>query len=87
MREKPTDKSAETQEIGAESESSEPKGQELIYSARIQLDETQMEIDDHLVNLSPGMAVTAEIRTGSRRIISYILSPIQKHLHNAGRER
>src|SRR6516225_9365065 len=37
--------------------SSEPKGQELVYSARVSLDRTQMQIEDKLVNLSPGMAV------------------------------
>jgi hemolysin D len=72
---------------GAESDSSEPAGQELVYSARIALDQPQMQIDDRLVNLAPGMAVTAEIRTGSRHIIEYILSPIQKHTHEALRER
>jgi hemolysin D len=29
-----------------------------------------MQVDDQLINLSPGMAVTAEIKTGTRRIIS-----------------
>jgi len=72
---------------GAESDSSEPIGQELVYSARIALDQAKMQIDDRLVNLAPGMAVTAEIKTGSRHIIEYILSPIQKHAHEALRER
>ena len=30
-----------------------------------------------LVNLSPGMAVTVEIKTGSRSILSYLLSPLR----------
>ena len=46
---------------GAETSSSEPKGQELIYAARVSLDQTQMEVEDKRVNLSPGMAVTVEI--------------------------
>jgi hemolysin D len=37
-------------------DSSEPKGQELNYSARISLDRSIMQIDDRMVNLSPGMA-------------------------------
>ncbi len=45
---------------------SEPKGQEFVYSARIPLDRTQIEVDDANANLSPGMAVTVEIRTGSQ---------------------
>ena len=75
------------QAMGAENESSEPKGKELVYQARIALDQTQIQIDDRLVNLGPGMAVTAEIKTGSRRIIEYLLSPIRKHAHQSLRER
>ena len=51
-------------------ETSEPKGQELNYSARISLDRAAMQIDDRMVKLAPGMAVTVEIKTGSRSIFS-----------------
>ena len=67
-REKPQDGSGD-KAPGAETGSSEPKGQELNYAARVSLDHTQMQVDEKLVNLSPGMAVTVEIKTGSRRII------------------
>ena len=67
--------------------SSEPKGQELSYAARVSLERTQMQVEDKLVNLSPGMAVTVEIKTGSRRIISYLLSPIIKYKQEMLRER
>lgn len=72
---------------GAQTDSSEPKGQELTYSARISLDRTQMQIEDRLVNLSPGMAVTVEIKTGSRRILNYLLSPLLRYRHEVLRER
>jgi hemolysin D len=72
---------------GAGNDSSEPRGQELLYSARIALDRTQLAIEDKQVNLSPGMAVTAEIKTGRRRIISYLLSPIARYRHDSLRER
>ncbi|KWV59694.1 hemolysin secretion protein D [Bradyrhizobium macuxiense] len=72
---------------GAEVSSSEPKGQELNYAARVSLDRMQMQVEDRLVNLSPGMAVTIEIKTGSRRIISYLLSPIIKYKQEMFRER
>lgn len=75
------------QQAGAESDSSEPNGQELVYAARIALNTTQMQIDDRLVTLSPGMAVTVEIKTGTRRIIEYLLSPLQRHQQQALRER
>jgi hemolysin D len=66
---------------------SEPKGQELSYAARVSMDRTQMQVEDKVVNLSPGMAVTVEIKTGSRRIINYLLSPLLKYRHESLRER
>jgi len=86
-RDKPADKSDNKRQAGSEDDSSEPKGQELVYSARISLDRARMEIDDRTVNLEPGMAVTAEIKTGSRHIISYLLSPLGRAGHEALRER
>jgi hemolysin D len=86
VHDKPQDKSND-KPPGAESSSSGPKGQELIYAARISLDRTQMQIDDNLVNLSPGMAVTAEIKTGSRTVISYLLSPLLRYQHESLHER
>ena len=37
--------------------------------------------------LSAGMTATAEIRTGRRRVIAFILSPIVRALSEAGKER
>ena len=69
------------------STSSEPKGQELSYAARVSLDRTNIQLEDQLAKLSPGMAVTVEVKTGSRRIISYLLSPLLKYKQEALRER
>ncbi len=86
VREKLQDKS-DDKSLGAESATSEPKGQEMNYDARVSLDSTQMQVEDKLVNLSPGMAVTVEIKTGSRRIISYLLSPVLRYRQEILRER
>jgi hemolysin D len=85
-RDRPQDKTSE-KTWGTETTSSEPKGQEMNYSARVSLDRTQMQVDDRLVDLSPGMAVTVEIKTGSRRIISYLMSPIVRYKQEMLRER
>ncbi|MFG1320930.1 hypothetical protein [Xanthobacter autotrophicus] len=37
--------------------------------------------------IEPGMAVTAEIKTGQRRIIEFLLLPQLRYRHDAGRER
>jgi hemolysin D len=85
-RDKPQERLVDKQQ-GAETSSSEPKGQELVYAARVSLDRTEMEVENKTVNLSPGMAVTVEIRTGSRSIISYLLSPLIRYKHDSLRER
>jgi hemolysin D len=46
-----------------------------------------MQIDDRRVNLVPGMAVTVEIKTGSRTMLSYLLSPLLRYQQEALRER
>jgi hemolysin D len=85
-RNKPQDRTNDGP-AGAETTSSEPKGQELVYAARISVDRTQMEIENKRVNLSPGMAVTVEIKNGSRSIISYLLSPLLRYKQESLRER
>jgi hemolysin D len=86
VRDKPSDPTG-SKIAGAEAGSSEPKGQELVYAARVSLDRTTMQIDDNVVNLTPGMAVTVEIKTGSRTVISYLLSPLMRYKHESLRER
>ncbi|WP_243464624.1 hemolysin secretion D, plasmid domain protein, partial [Neisseria meningitidis] len=39
------------------------------------------------VNLTAGMNVTAEIKTGKRRVLDYLLSPLQTKLDESFRER
>lgn len=60
---------------------------EMAYLARIALERSSMDIDGRLVSLSPGMAVTAEVRTGRRRVIEYLLSPLMRRQQQALRER
>ena len=57
------------------------------YSARISLDRTKMQIEDRMVDLSPGMAVTVEIKTGSRTVLSYLLSPLLRYRQEVLHER
>jgi hemolysin D len=86
-RNKPPENGSNTRAAGAETNSSEPKGQELVYAARVSLDRNQMVIDNRRVSLSAGMAVTTEIKSGSRRIISYLLSPLMRYKQESLRER
>ncbi|MBR0900705.1 HlyD family type I secretion periplasmic adaptor subunit [Bradyrhizobium tropiciagri] len=87
VRDKPQDKSNPTRPQTALTDSSEPQGQEFVYAATIGLDQTQLDVDGRMVELSPGMAVTVEIKTGSRRVIEYLLSPLLRYKHESLRER
>ena len=86
VRDGPSDKTRD-HAADAGSTSSEPKDQQLNYAARVSLDRTKISVEDALADLSPGMAVTVEVKTGSRRIISYLLSPILKYKQESLRER
>ncbi|WP_230371621.1 HlyD family secretion protein [Paludibacterium denitrificans] len=63
----------------------EKKG--LIYRARVKLKQTHLDIDGTRVNLTSGMVVSTEIKTGKRRVISYFLSPLQEYASEGLRER
>jgi hemolysin D len=58
-----------------------------VYMARIAIDKDWMMTENGKVQLTPGMAVTAEIQTGERRLISYLLSPLVRHVSESMRER
>ena len=57
------------------------------YVARISLSETTVETEQGPLALGPGMTITAEIKTGQRRVISFLLSPFMRYRHEALRER
>ncbi|MBS0521712.1 MAG: HlyD family efflux transporter periplasmic adaptor subunit [Proteobacteria bacterium] len=59
----------------------------LVYPVRIRLDATDIGADGWRIEITPGMAVDAEIITGDRRVIEYVLSPLLWYRHEAGRER
>ena len=46
-----------------------------------------MEIEGRPVQLSPGMAVTVEIKTGERTVMSYLLSLLLRYKQETLRER
>ncbi|HGH5980864.1 TPA: HlyD family type I secretion periplasmic adaptor subunit [Kluyvera georgiana] len=59
----------------------------LIFNARVALDQQKIMIENTSVPLSAGMNVTAEIKTGKRRVIDYLLSPLQTTIDNSFIER
>ena len=61
--------------------------QGLVYAARIRLEQRTIRVRGREQLIGPGLAVQAEIKTGERRIIQYLLSPIAQTLDEAGKER
>ncbi|KEO89089.1 hypothetical protein EH31_13710 [Erythrobacter longus] len=61
----------------------------LVYAAKIELSCEADDPERHTLcdRVQPGMSVQAEIKTGRRRIIQYLLSPISQAVNEAGRER
>lgn len=57
------------------------------YVARLSIAETTVQTEQGPMAIEPGMTVTAEIRTGQRRLIDYLLSPFMRYGHEALRER
>lgn len=58
-----------------------------IYAVKVLLDESSMEIDGRDVVLSAGMSTSVEIKTGTRRVIEYVLSPLVRHGRESLNER
>ena len=58
-----------------------------IFPATLKLHQTAIDVDGKQIKLAPGMNVTAEIKTGKRRVIEYLLSPIQRAGSESLRER
>lgn len=59
----------------------------LIYSTRVRLNKDTLRVENKTVRLTPGMAVTVEVKTGTRRVIEYFLSPLMQVSSESLRER
>ena len=59
----------------------------FVFPVAVALDESVMKINGSIVPMTPGMTVSIEIKTDSRRVIDYLLSPLTKIASEAARER
>ncbi len=76
---------ARVEVVTADAVTDEKKGS--YYPAILTLSQKDMDIDGKRIPLSPGMNITAEIKTGKRRVIEYLLSPVQRAGNESLRER
>ena len=76
---------AQVQSITADAVQDEKRG--AIFPATLVLNQSAINVDGKRIKLAPGMNLTAEIKTGKRRVIDYLLSPVQQHLDESLKER
>lgn len=57
------------------------------FKALLRLRDQELVTENSRFRLSAGMQIVAEMKQGSRSVMEYLLSPVQKAWHEAGRER
>jgi hemolysin D len=77
--------SAKVSHVSQDAIQDEKKG--LIYSVKVLLTQPTINVDGRQVTLSPGMSGNVEIKTGTRRVIEYVLAPLLQHGRESLRER
>lgn len=60
---------------------------QLAYRTLIQLQQQTLKAEQETLHLTPGMQVAAEIKLADQTVMEYLLSPVRKAFHEAGRER
>lgn len=78
---------AEPNEFGKAARGSETAPVMAGYRTLVALELPYLEADGRRYRLSPGMQVAAEIHLGTRTVLEYLLSPVRRIAHEAGRER
>jgi hemolysin D len=76
---------ATVKSVVADAVNDEKRG--AIFPATLSLGQNSIAVDGKRINLAPGMNVTAEIKTGKRRVIEYLLSPIERSARESLGER
>jgi hemolysin D len=59
----------------------------LVYKALVALNSMRLGMDGETFALAAGMQTNAEILLGTRTVAEYLLSPLRRAWHEAGRER
>lgn len=76
---------ATVQSVSADAVNDEKRG--AIFPVTLVLGRAVINVDGKPVKLAPGMNVTAEVKTGKRRVIEYLFNPVRQHANESLRER
>jgi len=83
----PVSQAAQSTQRTADEISNVDASERLRYTVHIAIEPGSLNVDGHPAVLLPGMSVKAEILTGRRRIVDFVLAPLREHIHDAMRER
>jgi hemolysin D len=72
--------------LGADATVDERSGQ-ATFPAYLTLERSTLMVEGRELPITPGMNLVAEIKTGRRRLIDYLLSPVQALADESLRER
>jgi len=75
----------EVTDISADAIEHEQMG--LLFPLKASLATDEIYVDGKLVKLKPGMSVTVEIKTGTRRLMEFLLAPLLRGVSEGARER
>lgn len=73
--------------IAVSSDAIQDEKRGLIFAVRVRLAKNSLMVDGNNIKLSPGMAVTTEIKITQRRVIEYFLDPLIRHTAESLHER
>ncbi|MGD1984428.1 MAG: HlyD family type I secretion periplasmic adaptor subunit [Chromatiaceae bacterium] len=73
--------------VGLSSDAVVDERKGMVFTMRVELDQSGIEVNGDMVSLSPGMTVSVEAMTGKRRLIEYVLSPLLRYRDESVRER
>ena len=77
----------EARVIDISNDAIEHQQQGWVFKMRLGLARDRIEVENKMVELGTGMAITAEIKTGKRRLIEFFLSPLLRYRQESVRER
>jgi hemolysin D len=73
--------------VGVSNDAVQDKKSGLTFPVRIKLPTNKFQVNDKLVNLIPGMSVSAEIKTGTQSVAHYFIDPLVQTAQESLRER
>jgi len=71
--------------VSADAVTDEKRG--AIFPAVLTLKQAFLDVEGKRISLAPGMNLSAEVKTGRRRVIDYLLSPVQRATTESLKER